>query len=177
MKSKALRTALILLMASLIFSVASFAQTAAAPASNWQSLEFLFGDWVGQGGGEPGAGSGGHSFRPELDGHIVVRHSHSEYPDPKTGAVLKHDDLMVVYRDTTTSPMSAIYFDGEGHVIHYTVATQPGAAIFESDPSQAGPRYKLSYRLNGKNVDGKFEIAAPGTADYKTYLSWTSTKK
>ena len=46
---------------------------------------------------------------------------------------------------------------------------------FESDGTQPGPRYRLSYWLNGSALDGKFEVAPPG-AEYKAYMSWTSKK-
>jgi hypothetical protein len=150
-------------------------QAPAAP--NWQGLEFLIGDWTGQGTGQPGAGNGGYSFLPELDGQVLVRRNHSEYPKDKTGAVQKHDDLMVVYRESPGASIRADYFDTEGHVIHYTVSTQPGLAVFESDPAQPGPRYRLTYWVDGKSVDGKFEVAAPGTTEYKNYLTWAATKK
>ncbi len=179
MRSILLRTAVAILLAGLLGAPSSVAQASkdTPSAPNWQALEFLVGDWTGQGGGEPGTGTGGYSFRPELDGQVLVRHSHSEYPNDKTGTVQKHDDLMIVYRESPGEPLRAVYFDSEGHVIHYTVTTQPGTAVFESDPTQPGPRYKLSYRSNEKAVDGKFEIAAPGTSEYKSYLTWASTKK
>jgi hypothetical protein len=173
------RNIIFALMACLLCVRVSSAQTSkelpAAP--NWQGLEFLVGDWIGQGGGQPGAGTGAYSFHPELDGQVLVRHSHSEYPNDKTGAVQKHDDLMIVYRESPGDSLRAVYFDSEGHVIHYSVSTQSGSAVFESEPTQPGPRFRLSYRLSGKNVDGKFEVAAPGTTEYKSYLTWTSTKK
>jgi hypothetical protein len=51
----------------------------------------------------------------------------------------------------------------------------PTNVIFESDGTQAGPRYRLSYWMNGSALDGQFEVAQPGS-QYKPYLSWTSKK-
>jgi hypothetical protein len=88
----------------------------------------------------------------------------------------QHDDLMVIYLDDPNPTPRAIYFDSEGHVIRYSLTfPAPNQVIFESDPAQPGPRYRLSYRLNGASLDGKFELAPPG-AVYKTYMSWKSKK-
>jgi hypothetical protein len=150
----------------------------AAPAQNgdsaWKKMEFLLGKWTGSAGEKDtamGAGQGGFSFDPELNRKIIVRHNHAGY----TSGV-QHDDLMIIYLDTPNDTPRAIYFDSEGHVIRYNL-TFPAAnrVIFESDGAQPGPRYRLSYWMDGSSLDGKFEVAPPGT-EYKTYLSWTSKK-
>jgi len=119
-----------------------------------------------------GAGQGGFSFAPELDGKIVVRHNRANY---NSGA--RHEDLLVIYLESPNEKPHAIYFDTEGHVIRYNL-TFPSAnrVIFESEGSQPGPRYRLSYWMSGAALDGKFEVAPPG-GDYKAYLSWSSKKK
>ena len=137
-------------------------------------LEFLLGKWTGMAGEKDtplGAGQGGFSFQTELNGKIMVRHNQAAYT---SGA--RHEDLMVIYPDAPDDKPHAIYFDSEGHVIRY-ILTFPSAnnVVFESEASQPGPRYRLSYWLNGAALDGKFEVAPPG-ADYKTYLRWTSKK-
>ena len=154
------------------------AQTAGNRATEfrWQPLEFLFGKWTALGDTQIGSGQGVFSFELELNNRIVVRHNYAEYnKGPAAGT--RHDDLLVVYAETPEDKPRAIYFDSEGHVIRYNVTTPArNTAVFESDGSQPGPRYRLSYALDGKNLNGKFEIAGPGTAEYKTYLSWTSRK-
>jgi hypothetical protein len=145
--------------------------------ARWKPIEFLFGNWTGKGGGATvGQGGGDYSFEPQINHSIVVRKSFAEYTSgPDAGA--RHDDLMIVYADPPGSPFRAIYFDSEGHTIRYNVKTPaPNVAVFESDDTQPGPRYRLTYALNGKSLEGKFEVAAPG-AEFKTYLSWSSVKK
>jgi hypothetical protein len=89
---------------------------------------------------------------------------------------VKHDDLMVIYLDAPNDSPRAIYFDTEGHVIRYNLSFPASNRVtFESDGSQPGPKYRLSYWLNGKALDGKFEVAPPG-AEYKSYMSWTLKK-
>ena len=148
------------------------AQTAAAPS--WKRLEFLMGRWSGAGGekdGNLGSGQGTFSFEPQVKERIVVRRNHSAY---ESGA--QHDDFMVIYFEGPGDTPRAIYFDSEGHVIRYNTSF-PAAnrVVFESDGTQPGPKYRLTYWLEGRQLNGTFEIAPPG-ASYKTYLNWTSKK-
>jgi hypothetical protein len=83
----------------------------------------------------------------------------------------------VIYLDAPNDTPRAIYFDSEGHTIRYNLTfPAAGRVVFESDGTQPGPRYRLSYSLNGPALDGKFEVAPPG-AVYKAYLTWTSKKE
>jgi len=73
---------------------------------------------------------------------------------------------MIVYLD---GDQRAIYFDSEGHVIHYTVSTPTAnTVVFESKDA---PGYRLTYALDGKKLNGKFDVGG------KTYLTWTAVKK
>jgi hypothetical protein len=165
------------LATGLLFATAVFAQIDTVSVQrSWKPIEFLFGNWTGKGGGaSAGQGAGDYSFEPQIGNSIVVRKSFAEYTSgPEAGT--RHDDLMIVYADPPGSPLRAIYFDSEGHTIRYNVKTPaPNVAVFESDGTQPGPKYRLTYTQHGSNLDGKFEIAPPG-ADYKTYLSWTSVR-
>jgi len=145
-----------------------------AADSPWKNLEFLLGNWTGAAGEKDtpvGAGQGAFSFEAELNHKIIVRRNHAAYDSG-----VRHDDLMILYLDSPDDTPRAIYFDSEGHVIRYNL-TFPSAntVIFESDGTQPGPRYRLSYRLERGSLNGKFEVAAPGS-EYKPYMSWTSRK-
>lgn len=119
--------------------------------SRWAPFEFMIGKWKAQ--------TGDFTFLPDLGARVLVRRS--------ANPAAKHEDLMIVYLEEGPK---AIYWDNEGHVIRYNVSfPAPNAAAFES--TGAGPKYRLSYSLNGKQLDGKFEI------DGKTYLQWTTTKE
>ena len=149
------------------------ARPADKPAG-WGPVEYLVGDWTGEGGGGPGQGSGSFSFRPDLQGKILVRKNRAEYPATKERAAFVHDDLMVVYRDTPEAAPRAIYFDSEGHTIRYEVQAQPdgGEVVFVSGPEPSAPRYRLTYtRVDQDRVKIKFEIAPPGHPDqFATYI-------
>jgi hypothetical protein len=164
-------------IASLLIAVGLLpAQGTSDPAARWKPIEFLFGNWTARGGGaSTGQGVGDFSFEPQVNRQIVVRKNFAEYTSgPEAGT--RHDDLMIIYADPPGQPLHAIYFDSEGHTIRYIVKTaSSNSAIFESDGTQPGPRYRLSYLLRDKELEGKFEVAPPG-AEFKTYLNWTSVR-
>ena len=160
-----------------LLALATGPTPARADAGDWDALTFLVGDWVAAGPTELGSAQGAAVFAFELNHQILVRRSFAEY---KNGAAAgtRHDDLLIIYRDGPAGGVRAMYFDSEGHTIHYGVTVPaPGKAILESDAAEAGPRYRLSYTLDGPSLRGTFEVAPPGTAAYKTYLSWISTKR
>ncbi len=134
-------------------------------------VEFLLGEWAGEGGGKPGqATSATSTFRRDLGGRVAVRRSRSEYA-PRAGeaAGAAHEDLLVVH--PSAGGLRAVYFDDEGHVIEYAVTAEPGRATFESVPAGPGPRFRLAYarRADG-DVDVTFSIAPPGKP-FETYVS------
>jgi hypothetical protein len=147
---------------------------AADKPAGWGPVESLVGDWVGEGGGAPGQGTGSFSFKPDLQGKILVRKNRAEYPATKERAAFVHDDLMVVYRDAPDAALRAIYFDSEGHTIRYEVqgAADGSSVVFVSGAEPNAPRYRLTYtRVEQDRLKIKFEVAPPGTPDaFATYI-------
>jgi hypothetical protein len=171
-----MRTSVIIGLAFLCLAPLGAQNTPAQPAGPaWNKLAFLLGQWTGIAGGKGtplGAGQGDFSFEPELNRQIVVRRNQAAYDSG-----VRHEDLMVIYTDTPEETPRAIFFDSESHVIRYNLTfPAPNRVTFESDRSQPGPRYRLSYGLEGSLLTGKFEVAPPG-AEYQTYMSWTAKKK
>lgn len=148
--------------------------TLADKPAGWGPVEYLVGDWTAEGGGGPGQGSGSFSFKPDLQGKILVRRNRAEYPPTKDRAAFVHEDLMVVYRDTPEAAPHAIYFDSEGHTIRYEAQTprDGGAVVFVSGLEASAPRYRLTYtRVDQDRVKIKFEIAPPGHPEqFATYI-------
>jgi hypothetical protein len=159
-----------------LFCAAGFAQA----ADTWQPLRFLIGTWEAniKGGSAGAAGSGSYTFQVELRDHVLARHSSGAGCKAPTDFNCEHGDLLYIYQDSPGQPLKAIYFDNEGHVIHYDV-TAPVArtAIFSSDPSLPGPQYRLIYELKSGIMEGKFQIRAPGEKDFRSYLEWSGAKK
>ena len=164
-----------LLTAILLVTPALWGQPAA-----WKPLQFLIGTWDAktQGGSAGAAGSGSYTFQLELGGHVLARHSMSAGCKGPADFNCEHGDLMYVYQESPSGSFKAIYFDNEGHVIHYDVTTpSPTSAVFISPASQPGPQFQLVYELKGKTMQGKFQLRMPGQTEFKSYLEWSGEKK
>jgi hypothetical protein len=149
--------------------------------ANLNQLKFLFGDWVGEGSGEPGQGTGGFSFHLDLQGKILVRKSYAEYPATKEKPAYRHDDLMIFYYDDASSSLRADYFDNEGHPIEYRVHVAPDgkSCSMESAPSANAPSYRLSYAEAGPGqLKLEFETAPPGNPpQFQTYIDASARRR
>lgn len=157
------------------------AQTAPSAGDDpWNALRFLEGTWdaktQGQTSGVTAAGA--YSFKKELGGHILARHSSAAGCKGPADFDCEHGDLLYVFQDALRQPLKAIYFDNEGHVIHYSVSTpNPASAVFLSDPTAPGPQYRLVYELKGAVMWGKFQMRMPGRTEWTSYLEWSGAKK
>jgi len=97
----------------------------------------------------------------------IAEHQRRSFNQLEAGP--RHEDLMIVYVEDKAP--RAIYFDSEGHTIRYKVSLPAkNRVVFESDGSQQGPRYLLSYTREDGKLSGRFEI------DGKTYLTWSAVK-
>lgn len=142
-------------------------------AEDWGALQYLIGNWVGEGSGGPGQGAGSFSFTPDLQGRVLVRKNRAEYPATKDKPAFAHDDLMIVFREPDESAegaLRALYFDSEGHVIRYAVTMFGDRIVFTSEPSRIAPQYRFTYTREPANeLKIKFEIAPPGKG-FSTYI-------
>lgn len=143
---------------------------------NWNKWNWLIGEWVGEGSGQPGQGDGTFSFKPDLDQKILVRKSHSEYPATVNKPQVIHDDLMVVYLDYSGNASKAIYFDNEGHTINYAVSYAEKSIVLTSDKMPNVPVFRLTYSLlDDATVNTKFELSQDGEK-FMTYIEEKSKK-
>jgi hypothetical protein len=151
----------------------------AAEPDRWAELRFLIGDWTGEDKG--GQGSGEFSLAADLEGKVLVRRGKADLPAAGQRPAGHHEDLMVIHRDGTDGPIEAVYFDNEGHVIHYSVtASKDGQTVtFISEAAASEPRFRLTYKKEKEDsVVVKFEIAPPGKPDgFQTYLEGTARRK
>jgi hypothetical protein len=144
--------------------------------TKWDKWSFLIGEWRGEGSGQPGQGGGSFSFAFDLDKNVLIRKSHSEYPATETKPKIIHDDLMIVYSDAANSPLKAVYFDNEGHVINYSVKYSEESITLTSDKIANVPVFRLTYTfIDNNTVDTKFEMSQDGEK-FMTYIEGKSRK-
>lgn len=142
----------------------------------WKDWSWLIGEWQGEGGGQPGQGGGTFSFNTDLDGKILVRKSHSEYPASGNRPATIHNDLMIVSLDYSGVPTKAIYFDNEGHTINYTISYAPNTIVLISEKIANAPVFRLTYTLlDNQMVNTKFEMSRDGEK-FMTYVEGKSEK-
>jgi hypothetical protein len=153
---------------ALLLGLVSLVAQPAKPDNRWAPLSFLIGDWTGEGGGGPGLGAGGFSFRTDQGGTVLIRKNRADYPVTKNQPAHSHTDLMIVYQEPGESKLQAIYFDSEDHVIHYTVepSADGGSVQFLSR------NHRLTYSKAGSDtVAIRFEIAPADRPEaFKTYI-------
>jgi hypothetical protein len=157
---------ILLLTFLLVFSGEAVAQQ--PKESNWDGWRPLLGKWTGEGGGQPGqASGGGFSFDFDLQGKVLVRRNYSEYPATGGKPASRHDDLMVIYQEPGKGTR-AVYFDNEGHIIHYSVSFSEDKRTITllSDVVPTAPRFRFIYNLLKDGSLGiEFDIAPPGKPD------------
>jgi len=142
-------------------------------ADKWEPFRFIVGEWVGKGTGSPGEAAGAFSFSFDLDEKVLVRKNRADYPATKDKPAYSHTDLMVIYKEGPET--RAIYFDNEGHTIHYAVTVSndlPTRITFLGDISTSAPRFRFIYsKINNDNMTFQFDIAPPGKPEaFAKYL-------
>lgn len=134
------------------------------------------GEWRGEGSGQPGTGSGIFTFKTDLNGKILVRKAHTDYPATSAIPATIHDDLLIVYLDHSGNPSKAIYFDNEGHTINYSITYTEQSIVLQSEKIPHIPVFRLTYTSLGKDViDTKFEMSQDGVK-FVTYIKRKSKK-
>ncbi len=168
----------LILLLTVVLAVPLSAQPL-APPPDWSAWQFLIGDWVGEGSGVSGEAVGGFSFGYDLQQRILVRKNFADYPATPTHPAFSHTDLMIIYSENDTT--RAVYFDNEGHVIHYTITLSPdsGQFVFLSDTQPAAPRFRFTYtKITVGRVKIRFDIAPPGEPGaFAPYLTATARRK
>lgn len=165
------------ILALAILLLTSTSMSSGQQDSTWQKWNWLVGDWIGEGSGAPGQGSGWFSLQPDLDRKVLIRKNHSEYPATKDKPRIIHDDLMIVYLDNAGQPSKAIYFDNESHTINYAITYLEKSIIFTSSKAQNIPVFRLSYTsLDNETIGVKFEMSRDGET-FRTYTEGKCTRK
>jgi hypothetical protein len=168
------------------------AQTPSAPAPQTDplaSLDFLLGTWsatTSAAGSSGGEAAGTYTFSRDLDGHVLQRTGTPAACKGPADFNCKHRDQLTIFPDANAqaihhSSLLALFVDNEGHVIYYTLTTpDPQTVVFNSQSPASAPKFRLIYHLEGSGpkavMSGKFQMAAPGSDDFHSYLEWSGTK-
>ncbi|HEY4011496.1 MAG TPA: hypothetical protein VGM11_15180 [Acidobacteriaceae bacterium] len=186
-----MRRALSVLTLALAAVASSSAQTPAVTTDALAPLDFLLGTWSAR--TDTGASSaaaqstGTYTFHRDLNGHALVRSSSSDTCKGPANFDCNHHDQLTIFADPNAlaahkSSLLALYIDSEGHVIYYAISTpDPHTAVFNSQNAPTQPKFRLIYHLEGDGpkavMTGKFQMAAPGSDDFHSYLEWSGPKQ
>jgi hypothetical protein len=177
--------------AALAVSMTLMAQTPAPtpPADPLASLDFLLGTWTavtGATGTSGGQVMGTYTFSRDLAGHALQRTGTVASCKGPQDFDCNHHDQLTIFPDANAqaihhSSLLALFLDNEGHVIYYTLTTpDPQTVVFNSQSPASTPKFRLIYHLEGSGakavMSGKFQMAAPGSDDYHSYLEWSGTR-
>ncbi|NVO20233.1 MAG: hypothetical protein HXX13_11060 [Bacteroidetes bacterium] len=168
----------VIFTATILFSLFTGPVISQNSANRWEKWEYLVGEWKGEGTGKPGEGIGTFSINKDLSDKILVKKGHTEFPPIGLEAGYNHDDLMIVSLDFNGNPNQSIYFDNEGHTIHYAIVYTENEIVFTSEAIPNLPRFQLKYqKLGEKKVNIIFAIASPQSPEeFKTYIEGKSNK-
>ena len=178
-------------LAAALCATSLIAQTPTTSSDPLAPLDFLLGTWSAKtdtAASSAGAqGTGAYTFARDLNGHALVRSSSADTCKGPAKFDCSHHDQLTIFADPNAlamhkSSLLALYLDSEGHVIYYTISTpDPHTAIFNSQSPAALPKFRLVYHLEGDGpkalMTGKFQMAAPGSDDFHSYLEWSGTKQ
>lgn len=158
----------------LLFAVILFCQLVSAQQKNdpFEKWNYLIGDWIGEGNGQPGNGEGKFTIEKDLDGKVLVRKNHTVFPATSNSQERVHDDMLIVYSGAMNNQQEAIYFDNEGNTIKYKVSFNDKSIILTSDISTSAPRFRFTYTfIDAKTANASFEMASPqAPEEFKMYL-------
>jgi len=155
------------------------------PTDPLAPLDFLLGTWsatTSAAGSSGGQAAGTYTFKRDLDGHVLQRISVAAACTGPQDFNCKHRDELTIFPDANAQAihhvsMLALFLDNEGHVIYYTVTTpDANTVIFNSQSPASAPKFRLSYHRDGNKMNGKFEMAAPGSDEFHSYLEWSGMK-
>ncbi len=145
------------------------------------ALNYLVGDWKDESRtGQPGtATASGESWRVDLGGQVLIRMGWCEFPATAERGAFRHEDLLILYPEGEEE-MRGIFWDNEGHTIHYpnvTMLPDGNGILLSSERATPGPRQQLRYVFERPDrLTATFSLLLPGSPDFLPYLTWVSVR-
>jgi hypothetical protein len=154
-----------------LFTIVLFASIAQSAGVPFPALQFLIGNWQVE--SKPGEATAHFEFALDVQGKVLVRHNHIDYPQGTA-----HDDLVVIDQEGVPATTRGYYFDSDGYSGRYTITANGAQVIFVSDPIPKLPRYRLTYTgLPDGRLNAKLEVAPAGKPNvFAPYLDWVARK-
>jgi hypothetical protein len=165
---------------SLAFCISASSQTpqvVAPKSAPFGPISFLFGTWSAvttSKGSAAAQSTGTYTFQLDLNGSVVARTSSLDKCTGPATFDCQHNDMLTIYLEDNKP--HAIYFDNEGHTIHYDV-TMPDASTVVFFSNAPGPHFRLIYHFDGLVMNGSFQVAPPNSNEFTSYLEWSGTRK
>lgn len=164
-----------LLLAALLCPLLITAQTNPKD-SLWIPFKLFIGEWVGEGGGDPGTGKYERSYAFVLNNNFIEIKNKSTYaPTEKYPAGEVHEDIGYFSYDKILKQFMLRQFHAEGFVNEYaldSISPSGKTIVFTTiriENIPAGWRARETYRLTGENeMEELFELAEPGK-EFTTY--------
>lgn len=130
----------------------------------------------GENKGAPGQGEGSFTFSLDLDGNVLVRKRSTSFPDSKDRPAFTHFDWTFHYQEMDGK--HAIYFDNEGHTIHYEIENKQDELVLTSPVIPGAPRFRFTYiKKSASELLMRFEMTPPGkTNEFLVYLEGPVSK-
>jgi hypothetical protein len=161
-------------------AVAATPQPEHAPtvfAPSWDALVGRWLDAVREGDDTaardaPVPSSGAATFAYELDGRVLLRRHVTDLPASHGRPALHHEDLMTIYPAPDGRNAEAMYYDSEGHVVHYaaTWSTDERTVVFLALPEDGTPRLKLTWHFDDVDtLEQVVEVAPPGGVTFRRF--------
>jgi hypothetical protein len=151
----------------------------AQPPDPFAGLKFLLGTWEAKTAATGSAAAtvlGTYTFQTDLGGTVITRTGSLDSCKGPASFDCQHHDSLTIYRDMGDPVLHALYADNEGHVLHYNIST-PDATTVVFLTTAPGPKFRLTYHLEGGVMSGKFQMEPPGATEFKSYLEWSGTKR
>lgn len=161
----------LVLVLPVLLSTTADTPDAGAAGDPLASVAPLLGKWVAEPDPRQPGVTGWTTFDRALGDRVAVRRNHASYPSRDGKPASEHDDLMVVFVED--GKLRAEYWDSEGHVIRYEVqAPAASRLVFLSEARAGAPRFRLTYVWpEPRKLDLTFEIAPPGGAEFRPFIS------